>query len=453
MTADEFKNSLEGELIQKDDAGYDEARAVYNAMIDKRPAMIAKCANVADVQAAIRFARESGMRTAIRGGGHNAGGLGIVDDGLVIDLSAFNDVTVDPAAGTIRAGGGCTWNEVDKVGHEHGLATPAGIISTTGVGGLTLGGGVGHLTRKYGLTIDNILAADMVLADGRTVTASAEENEDLYWAIRGGGGNFGVVTSFLFKAHPVHTNFAGPMLWDIEKTPQVMQWYREFITKAPEELNGFFAFLTVPPADPFPEHLHLKIMCGVVWCYCGDLDRAEEVFKPIRAFEPPALDGVGPLPHPAVQSMFDPLYPPGLQWYWRADFMGELSDDAIAEHARFGAATPTMHSTMHMYPINGAAARPSNTDTPWAYRDATWAQVMVGVDPDPANNDKIVSWTKDYFDAVHPYSAGGAYVNFMMEEGQERVQATYGDNYARLARIKKQYDPDNFFNVNQNIRP
>ena len=266
MTADEFKNSLEGELIQKDDAGYDEARAVYNAMIDKRPAMIVKCANVADVQAAIRFARESGMRTAIRGGGHNAGGLGIVDDGLVIDLSAFKDVTVDPAAGTIRAGGGCTWNEVDKAGHEHGLATPAGIISTTGVGGLTLGGGVGHLTRKYGLTIDNILAADMVLADGRTVTASAEENEDLYWAIRGGGGNFGVVTSFLFKAHPVHTNFAGPMLWDIEKTPQVMQWYREFITKAPEELNGFFAFLTVPPADPFPEHLHLKSRSCAAWC-------------------------------------------------------------------------------------------------------------------------------------------------------------------------------------------
>jgi FAD/FMN-containing dehydrogenase len=439
-------------LIQPNDAGYDEARAVYNAMIDKRPALIARCADVADVQAAIRFGREAGMRTAIRGGGHNAGGLGIVDGGLVIDLAAFKDISVDPVAGTIRAGGGCTWGDVDKAGHEHGLATPAGIISTTGVGGLALGGGVGHLSRKYGLTIDNILSADMVLADGSTVTASAEENEDLYWAIRGGGGNFGVVTSFLFRGHPVHTNFAGPMLWDIDKTPQVMEWYREFITQAPEELNGFLAFIVVPPVDPFPEHLHLKTTCGIVWCYCGDMDKAEEAFRPVRAFEPPALDGVGPLPHPAMQSMFDALYPPGLQWYWRADFMRELSDAAIAEHARFGAATPTMHSSMHMYPINGAAARPSNSDTPWAYRDSTWAQVIVGVDPDPANNDKIVGWTKDYFDAVHPHSAGGAYVNFMMEEGQERVQATYGDNYARLARIKKQYDPDNFFNVNQNIR-
>ncbi|MEE9134074.1 MAG: FAD-binding oxidoreductase [Gemmatimonadota bacterium] len=449
----QFKASLNGELIQPGDTGYDEARAVFNAMIDKRPALIAKCADIADVQTALRFGRENEMLVAIRGGGHNGGGLGICDDGLVIDLSQFKNISVDPEASTVRVGGGCTWGEVDKATHEFGLATPTGIISTTGVAGLTLGGGVGHLTRKYGLTIDNLLAADMILADGSVVTASAEENQDLYWAIRGGGGNFGIVTSFLFRAHPVHTNYAGPMLWDIDKTPEVMQWYREFIAQAPEELNGFFAFIVVPPAEPFPEHLHLKTTCGIVWCYCGDLDKAEEVFKPIRAFGPPLFDHVGPIPHPMMNSMFDALYPPGLQWYWRADFMNELSDEAIALHAKFGSETPTMHSSMHMYPIDGAAAKPSNSDTPWAYRGAQWAQVIVGVDPDPANRNVITDWTKAYFDALHPHSAGGAYVNFMMEEGQERVKATYRDNYDRLATIKKKYDPDNLFRVNQNIQP
>jgi UDP-N-acetylenolpyruvoylglucosamine reductase len=448
-----FKAKLHGELIQPNDAGYDEARKIYNGMIDKRPRMIAYCADVADVQTAVRFGRENEILTAIRGGGHNGGGLGLCDDGLVIDLSKMTDIAIDPAARTVRVGGGCTWNDVDTATHEHGLAVPAGTISTTGVAGLTLGGGVGHLTRRYGLTIDSLLAADMVLADGSTVTASAEENEDLYWAIRGGGGNFGVVTSFLFRAHPVHTNYAGPTFWEVDRAAEVLSWYREFILQAPEELGGFFAFLVVPGADPFPEHLHGKKMCGVIWCYTGPLENAEEVFKPIRAFGPPAFDGVGPMPHPTMQSMFDVFYPSGLQWYWRADFMNEISDAAIAEHARFGAQIPTGHSTMHIYPIDGAAHRMSNSDTPWAYRESNFAQVIVGVDPDPANNDKIIGWTKSYFDALHPHSAGGAYVNFMMEEGQERVRATYRDNYARLAQIKKQYDPDNLFRVNQNIEP
>ena len=333
------------------------------------------------------------------------------------------------------------------------MATPSGIISTTGVGGLTLGGGIGHLTRKCGLTIDNLLAADLVLADGSFVTAGPDENEDLYWAIRGGGGNFGVVTSFLFRSHPISTVYAGPMLWELEQATEVMQWYREFSPSAPDDVNGFFAFLTVPPGPPFPEHLHNKKMCGVVWCYTGPLDQAEEVFKPIRAFGPPALDLVGPMPHPVLQGMFDALYPPGLQWYWRADFVNELSDEAIALHVKHGSRMPTMHSSMHMYPIDGAAHRVGNDETPWAYRDANWAEVIVGVDPDPANNERIVPWTKDYWAALHPYSAGGAYVNFMMDEGQERVQATYGDNYNRLVAIKNKYDPTNLFRVNQNIRP
>ena len=453
MTVEELKNRLRGEIIQPGDEGYDDARKVYNAMIDRRPALIARCADAADVIAAVNFGRENDMLTAIRGGGHNGGGLGICDDGLVIDLSEIKYTRVNPEARTVRVGGGCTWADVDHATHAFGLATPTGIISTTGVGGLTLGGGIGHLTRKCGLTIDNLLAADLVLADGSFVTASADENEDLYWAIRGGGGNFGVVTSFLFRSHPISTVYAGPMLWDLEQATEVMQWYREFSPSAPEDVNGFFAFLTVPPGPPFPEHLHNRKMCGVVWCFTGPLDQAEEVFKPIRSFGPPALDLVGPMPYPMLQSMFDGLYPPGHQWYWRADFVNELSDEAIALHVKYGSEMPTMQSSMHMYPINGAAHRVGNDETAWAYRDANWAEVIVGVDPDPANNDRIISWTKDYWDALHPYSAGGAYVNFMMDEGQERVQATYGDNYERLVAIKNKYDPTNLFRVNQNIRP
>ena len=453
MTVEELKNRLRGEIIQPGDDGYDDARKVYNAMIDRRPALIARCVDAADVIAAVNYGRENDMLTAIRGGGHNGGGLGICDDGLVIDLSGIKYTRVNPEARTVRVGGGCTWADVDHATHAFGLATPTGIISTTGVGGLTLGGGIGHLTRKCGLTIDNLLAADLVLADGSFVTASADQNEDLYWAIRGGGGNFGVVTSFLFRSHPISTVYAGPMLWDLEQATEVMQWYREFSPSAPEDVNGFFAFLTVPPGPPFPEHLHNRKMCGVVWCFTGLLDQAEEVFKPIRSFGPPALDLVGPMPYPMLQSMFDGLYPPGHQWYWRADFVNELSDEAIALHVKYGSEMPTMQSSMHMYPINGAAHRVGNDETAWAYRDANWAEVIVGVDPDPANNDRIISWTKDYWDALHPYSAGGAYVNFMMDEGQERVQATYGDNYERLVAIKNKYDPTNLFRVNQNIRP
>ena len=412
MTVDELKNRLRGEIIQPGDDGYDDSRKVYNAMIDRRPALIAYCADAADVIAAVNFGRENDMLTAIRGGGHNGGGLGICDDGLVIDLSGIKYTRVDPSARTVRVGGGCTWGDVDHATHAFGLATPTGIISTTGVGGLTLGGGIGHLTRKCGLTIDNLLAADLVLADGSFVTVSADENEDLYWAIRGGGGNFGVVTSFLFRSHQISTVYAGPVLWDLDQATEVMQWYREFSLSAPEDVNGFFAFLTVPPGPPFPEHLHNRKMCGVVWCYAGPLDQAEEVFKPIRAFGPPALDLVGPMPHPVLQSMFDGLYPPGHQWYWRADFVNELSDEAIALHVKHGSEMPTMQSSMHIYPISGAAHRVGNDETPWAYRDANWAEVIVGVDPDPANNDRIISWTRDYWDALHPYSAGGGVREF-----------------------------------------
>ena len=448
-----LKAALRGRLIEPTGQAYDNARTVYNAMIDKKPRLIAQCVDVADVIACVNFARENNLLLAIRSGGHNAGGLGIADDALVIDLAPIKYTCVDPAVQTATVGGGCTWGDVDHATHAFGMAVPSGIISTTGVGGLTLGGGIGHLTRKCGLTIDNLLSADVVLANGNFVRASADENPDLFWALCGGGGNFGVVTAFTFKLHKIDTVYAGPMLYELSDAVDIMKWYRKFIVNAPDDLNGWFAFLTVPPGPPFPENLHLKKMCGIIWCCTEPQAKAEEIFKPIRAFKKPALDFVGPLPQPALQSMFDPIYPPGLQWYWRADFVNELSDEAIAQHARFARELPTMHSTMHLYPINGAAARVGKTETAWNYRDANWAQVMVGVDPDPANKEKITKWTKDYFDALHPFSAGGAYVNFMMDEGEDRVKATYGENYRRLAEIKAKYDPTNLFRVNQNIKP
>jgi FAD/FMN-containing dehydrogenase len=443
-----------GRLIGPGDDDYDDARAVYNAMIDRRPALIAQVASADDVAQAIAFAREHDLLIAIRGGGHNGAGLGTCDDGVVIDLSGLKAIEVDPAARTVRVGGGCTWGEVDRATHEHGLAAPSGIISTTGVGGLTLGGGLGHLTRKHGLSIDNLLEAEVVLADGRKVTANADEHPDLFWALRGGGGNFGVVTSFLFRLHEVHTVVGGPTFWPVEQSAEVLSVYREFLPQAPRDLNGFFAFHTVPPGPPFPEHVHLREICGIVWCHLGSEEQAARDMAPLlEALPEPLLHGPHAVPFPGLQSVFDALYPRGEQWYWRADFINEVPDEAVALHARFGAEMPTMKSTMHMYPIDGAAHDVDASDTAWAYRDARWNTVFAGVDPDPANVAAIRDWSVNYQEALHPYSAGGAYVNMMMDEGRERVRASYGDNYDRLARVKAAYDPTNAFRVNQNIQP
>jgi FAD/FMN-containing dehydrogenase len=452
-TLAQFRAQLRGELIEPGSSGYDNARKVYNGMIDKKPRLIVRCADVADVIAAVKFGRASGLRVSVRGGGHNAGGLGIADDALTIDLSGIKYVHVDPAAKTVRVGGGSTWGDVDHATHAFGLAVPTGIISTTGVGGLTLGGGLGHLTRGLGLTIDNLLGADVVLADGRFVVANAQENSDLFWALRGGGGNFGVVTSFLFKAHPVDTVMAGPMFWDLSDAADVMKFYVDFIKKAPDNIGGWFAYMVVPPVPLFPEALHMKNVAAIVWCCTGSADEVQRQLEPVRQFRKPLLDGVGPVPLPALNSLFDGLYPPGLQWYWKADFVKELPDAAIAEHVKWGGQPPSMFSAMHLYPVNGAAHRVGKNDTAWSYRDAVFSQVIVGVDPDPANRDKITNWARGYYDALHPYGAGGAYVNFMMEEGEDRVRNSYRDNYDRLAKVKAKYDPDNFFRVNQNIKP
>jgi FAD/FMN-containing dehydrogenase len=443
-----------GQLIGRDDADYDEARAVYNAMIDKRPALIARCADAEDVAKVVAFARDHDLLLAVRGGGHNGAGLGTCEGGVVIDLGALRDVEVDSRARTVRVGGGCTWGEVDAATNAHGLATPSGIISTTGVGGLTLGGGLGHLTRKCGLTIDNLLEADVVLASGERVCASADEHPDLFWALRGGGGNFGVVTSFLFRLHEVDTVVGGPTFWPVEAGAEVLSAYRDFLPNAPRELNGFFAFHTVPPAPPFPDAIHMRKVCGIVWCYVGSDEDAAAAMAPLLSELPePLLHGVQAMPHPVLQSAFDGLYPRGDQWYWRADFVDEVPDDAVAIHARFGAAMPTLKSTMHLYPIDGAAHDTPASETAFSYRDARFASVFAGVDPDPANVDAIREWSIDYFEALHPYSAGGAYVNMMMDEGEDRVRASYRDNYDRLTRVKDTYDPSNLFRVNQNIVP
>ena len=441
-------------LIGPEDPRYDEARALFNAMIDKRPALIAQCATAEDVAAAIRFAREHDLPLAVRGGGHNGAGLGSVDDGVVIDLSPMKSVSVDAATRTVRVGGGCVWGEVDAATQPHGLAVPTGIISTTGVAGLTLGGGHGYLTRKHGLTIDNLLSARMVLADGSQVTASADENPDLFWGIRGGGGNFGVVTEFTFRAHPLETIVGGPTFWAIEDADQLLEAYREWLPGAPRNVVGFFNFHTIPPVkEAFPEELHLRKVCGVVWCIDDTDEAAEKAMAPMLSVAEPLLHGVGRMPIGALNSAFDGLYGPGDQWYWRGAFLREIPDEAITLNRQWNERMPGFKAGSHFYPVDGAANDVGVEDTAFAYRDATWSQVFIGCDPDPASASAVRDWTIGYHESIVPYTAGASYVNFMMEEGQERVQATYGPNYARLAQVKTAYDPENVFRVNQNILP
>ena len=451
----QFRQTLRGQLIGRDDPGYDDARQLYNGMIDKRPLLIAKCADVADVAASVNFGRDSGLVIAIRGGGHNGPGLGSVDDGLVIDLSTMKGIRVDPATRTVRVGPGCTSGDVDHATHLFGLAVPFGIVSTTGVAGLTLGGGSGYMTRKYGLTIDNLLEADVVLADGSFVTASAQENADLFWALRGGGGNFGVVTSFLFQAHPVSMVYAGPIFWDAKYGKQIMAAYRDFLPTAPEEFGVFVGLKTVPSMDPFPREAWGKRACAIIGAFNGSEEDGRKALAPLLDQLPePFFNWVGMMPFPAMQALFDPFFPKGLQWYWKGDFVADLSDTAIETYVAQSAAAPSELCLMHLYPIDGAVHRVGRDQTAWGARDATWSMVIAGIDPNPQKAGELKRWGRGYWDAVHRFNPGGAYVNFMMDdEGDARVRASYGDNYVRLAEVKKRYDPTNLFRVNQNIQP
>ncbi|RWE80398.1 MAG: FAD-binding oxidoreductase [Mesorhizobium sp.] len=450
-----LRESLRGEVILRDDAGYDEARKVYNGMIEKRPLLIARCADVADVIAAVKYARDNDLLIAVRGGGHNGAGLGICDNGLVIDLSMMKGVHVDPKTRTVRVGPGCNSGDVDHATHPFGLAVPAGIVSTTGVAGLTLGGGTGYLTRRYGLTIDNLVEADLVLADGSVVTASKAENPDLFWALRGGGGNFGVVTSFLFQAHPVNMIFGGPVFWEAKDAMAVMQTYRDYLPEAPEDLGAFVGLKTVPSTDPFPREYWGKRACAIISCYNGSEEDGRKAMAPLLDnLPPPIFNWMGVMPFPALQAMFDPLLPKGLQWYWKGDFVRSLPDEAIATHIAQAAAAPSELSLMHLYPIDGAVRRVGKNETAWNARDATWSMVIAAIDPDPAKAADLTKWAKTYWASIHPHNGEGGYVNFMMEdEGEARVQASYGANYERLSQVKRIYDPFNIFRVNQNIKP
>ena len=442
--------AVKGRVVDRGASDYDDARALYNAMIDKHPAAIAYCVDESDVAAAGRYANEHDLRIAIRCGGHNGGGLGSVDDGLVIDLSAMKAITVDAGARTARVQGGALLKEVLETTYQHGLTVPVGIIGTTGVGGLTLGGGIGHFSRALGLTIDNLLGATVVLADGSVVECDAEHEPDLFWAIRGGGGNFGVVTSFTFRCHPGTTVLAGPLLYDLGDAADVLRWYREFVPAQPDELGIWYGLVSVPPGPPFPEELHLRRCAALILTQIGEEE--SEALREARSFGTPLLDGVGPMPIPIWNTAFDGVYPPGDQWYWRGDFVEELSDAAIDVHLQFHESMPTWKSTMHLYSIDGAASRVGSDETAWGYRHAKWGQVIAGVDPDPANAGAITDWARSYSDALKPYVLAGGYSNFAMDE-PDRVRGMFVSNYDRLAKVKGKYDPDNVFRVNQNITP
>lgn len=448
----QLSQGLRGRLVQREEPDYEQVRAIYNAMIEKKPRLIVQCQDVADVIAAVDYGRTEGLETAIRSGGHNGPGLALVEDGLCIDLSPMRGIRVDPETRTARVEPGCQWRDVDHATHAFGLATVSGIIGTTGVGGLTLGGGHGYLSRKYGLTVDNLLSADVVLADGRFVHANEHENADLFWALRGGGGNFGVVTSFEYQLHPVDTVIAGPTFFSLDDLEPLLRWYRDWLPRQPDDIYAFFAIGEVPSADPFPPDIRGRKMCGLMWCVLGSEEQADAHLRAARQVADPIFEHVGPIPYPQLQSTFDGLYPPGHQWYWKGDFVRELTDEAIAAHRRF-AEVPTSHSTMHLYPIDGAVNRIDPQATAWGHRDARWSMVIAGVDPSPDKRDDITQWARGYWEAVHEHTVGASYINFMMEEGNERVQASYGGNYDRLRRVKAKYDPDNFFHVNQNIEP
>ncbi|HJQ46877.1 MAG TPA: FAD-binding protein [Amycolatopsis sp.] len=451
-TIETLRERVRGEVITSGDAGYDDARKVRNGMIDRRPNVVIRAVNAGDVMAGVDYARENSFDLAVRGGAHSVPGFG-TGDGVVIDLSAMCGVRVDPGTRTARAEGGATWGDLNSATHAFGLATTGGIISTTGIGGLTLGGGIGYLDRRIGLSCDNLISADVVTADGRFLTASERQNEDLFWALRGGGGNFGVVVSFEYQLHSVGMIYGGPMFFELDAAADLLRFYREFIADAPGQFGGFPAFQIAPPLPFIPENRHGDRLALFVSCWAGPVDEGEQVLKPLREVAPVVAEHVGPMPYPALNSAFDALYPAGLRHYWKASFATELTDDAIAAHVEHGSSVPELTSTMHIYPINGACHNLAPADTAFAYRDASFATVIAGMWPDPANDDANTRWVRDYYAAIAPHSEEGGYINFMADDDQDRIRANYKGNYDRLVEVKRRYDADNLFQRNQNIKP
>lgn len=451
---DVLREQVRGQVIEEGDADYESARLVYNGMIDRRPAAVLRVSQVADVMAAVRFARGLDIEVALRGGGHSAPGFGTVDGGLVLDFSARRGVRVDPAARTARVEPGATWADYNHATHAFGLASTGGIVGSTGVAGLTLGGGIGYLSRKYGLACDNLSSADVVLADGTFVTASEAENVDLFWALRGGSGNFGVVTSMEFRLHPVDTVHVGIMFFDAATGADIGAAYREWIAAEPEEMGAFLGFHQGPPVPFLPEEWHGRPVVVVAGMWTGDLDAGPAHWQTMLDAGPALGSFFAPMPYPALNIMFDGLSAvPGLQGYWKADFLRTLSDDALRTAVEFSPGIPTVHSANHFYPIDGAVNRVAPEATAFAYRDVKFAPVIAGQWPDAADNAANIAWVRAYWNALHEYSEPGGYINFQDADDQNRIEDTLGSNYARLAELKAKYDPDNFFHVNQNIKP
>jgi FAD/FMN-containing dehydrogenase len=444
-TIDAFGAGLRGRLLRPGDPGYDVARKVDNAMIDRRPALIARCGGVSDILAAVRFAREHEFLVSVRGGGHNVAGNAVCEGGLMIDLSPMKGIRVDPIARTARAEAGVTWGELDRETQAFGLATTGGVISTTGIAGLTLGGGVGWLNGCFGAACDNVVAADVVTADGQFLRASEQENGDLFWALRGGGGNFGIVTSFEYRLHPVGpTVLAGPVFHPAARARDVLRFYRDVTTSEPDELTTYAGLLTGPDGTP---------LIGIVPVYAGAPEQGEKLVAAVRKFGPPVVDQVGPMPYLAVQRMFDAAFPPGRYNYWKSSLAPEITDaliDAVVERM---ARVPSPHSAVMLEHYHGAYARKRPADTAYAHRTPTYDVVIIANWTDPADNERNIAWARDLFNAVQPQLSEGVYVNFLGDEGAERVRAAYGQNYARLAALKRTYDPSNFFRMNQNIPP
>jgi len=440
-----FRNRLRGQVILPGDDSYDDARRIWNAMVDKRPALIVRCAGVSDVIDGIEFAQVNGLRAAVRGGGHNIAGNALCDGGLVIDLSPMKSVRVEPGARRVRAEPGVVWGEFDRETQMFGLATTGGVVSTTGIAGLTLGGGVGWLHAMYGLSADNLISADVILADGRLLTAREDENEDLFWALRGGGGNFGVVTSFEYRLHPLDKVLAGPVFHPAERAFDVLRFYRDFIATLPDELSVYAGFLTDPEGNG---------LIGLVSCYVGPVEEGERLVRPVREFGPPVADMVAPIPYTALQTMFDGAFPPGRQNYWKSGFLADLSDEALRIVVDYAAAMPSPTSMVMIENYHGAYSRVGPSETPYNNRDAHYDLLILASWADPAESDKNVGWARSFYEAVRPYLADKAFPNLMgQDEIEDRDRQAYGANSARLTEVKSKYDPTDFFRPNLNVKP
>jgi FAD/FMN-containing dehydrogenase len=453
-TIDRFRSSIVGSILARGAPGYDDARAIWNAMIDRRPGLIVRCAIAADVAQAVRFVREHDLVVAVRGGGHNIAGNAVCDGGLVIDLSPMRSVRIDAATRTARVGGGATLGDFDREAQAHGLATPLGINSTTGVAGLTLGGGFGWLSRRHGLTIDSLLSAEVVTAGGDVTLASASEQPDLFWAIRGGGGNFGAVTSFEFRLHPVGPEvLAGMVVHPLAAAPDVLRFYRDFLPTTPESLACWFVLRKAPPLPFLPSEWHGREILALAMCWSGDPEEGARVMAPLRGFGRPLADVVAPQPFVAWQTVLDPLLAPGMRNYWKSHDFRELSDGLIDVLVEYAAKLPDPQSEIAFAQLGGAVSRVPVEATAYGHRDAQYVLNVHGRWADPAKDEQCIGWARELFRAAGPFATGGVYVNFLTQEEGDRVRAAYGGNYDRLVRLKNRYDPTNLFRVNQNIRP